>query len=88
MFKGGANRAPQIRSRRSVSGPQSPWRTDTRTRCSSVSPTIAERENALACGVDTEKVQAECRDGVLKIYLLRPEGEKPKRIRIRKTAYD
>ncbi len=40
------------------------------------------RSVTLSFGVDTEKVQAECRDGVLKIYLPRPEEEKPKRIRI------
>ena len=42
------------------------------------------RSVTLPYGVDTEKVQAECRDGVLRVYLPRPEGEKPKRIRISK----
>jgi HSP20 family protein len=42
------------------------------------------RSVTLSSGVDIEKVQAECRDGVLKIYLPRPESEKPKRIRISK----
>ena len=40
------------------------------------------RAITLPYAIDTEKVQAECRDGVLTVYLPRPEAEKPKRIRI------
>lgn len=40
------------------------------------------RSVTLSYDVDAEKVQAECHDGVLRIYLPRPEAEKPKRIRI------
>ncbi len=42
------------------------------------------RSVTLTYNVDAEKVQAECRDGVLKIFLPRPENEKPKRIHISK----
>ena len=42
------------------------------------------RSVTLSFDVDAEKVQAECSDGVLKIYLPRPEDEKPKRIHISK----
>lgn len=40
------------------------------------------RSVTLSSGVDAEKVQAEYHDGVLRIYLPRPDAEKPKRIRI------
>ena len=40
---------------------------------------------AVTYDVNTEKVQAECHDGVLKIFLPRPEAKKPKRIRISKS---
>ena len=42
------------------------------------------RSVTLSYDVDTEKVQAECRNGILRIYLPRPESEKPRRIRISK----
>ncbi len=42
------------------------------------------RSVTLSYDVDADKVQAECRDGVLRVYLPRPEAEKPKRIRITK----
>jgi HSP20 family protein len=42
------------------------------------------RSVTLSYDVDVEKVQAECHDGVLKIFLPRPEAAKPKRIRISK----
>ena len=42
------------------------------------------RSVTLSYDVDTEKVQAECRDGILRVYLPRPESEKPRRISISK----
>ena len=42
------------------------------------------RSVTLSYDVDTEKVQAECRDGILRVYLPRPESEKPRRIPIAK----
>ncbi len=42
------------------------------------------RSVTLTYDVDAEKVQADCRDGILRIYLPHPETEKPKRIRISK----
>lgn len=42
------------------------------------------RSVTLSYDADAAKVQAECHDGVLRVYLPRPEAEKPKRIRITK----
>ena len=42
------------------------------------------RSVTLTYAVEVEKVQAECRDGMLKVFLPRPESEKPRRIRISK----
>jgi HSP20 family molecular chaperone IbpA len=38
----------------------------------------------LSYDVDVEKVQAECREGILRVFLPWPEAEKPRRIRISK----
>lgn len=42
------------------------------------------RSLTLSYEPDTEKVQADCHDGILRIYLPRPEAEKPRRIHISK----